>query len=73
MPEHMISVRATEATARQEAMRAADRLGLYVTRIVAVVPVGPWTESEDGTVLFDVTVQGDHMPEGEARGMDGNR
>lgn len=73
MTERMFTVRATENTARQEAMRAAENAGLYVLRIVGIVPVGPWTEGDGGTFLFDVTVLGDEIPESERRALDGNR
>lgn len=73
MPEQLFTVRATEKTARAEAMRAAEQAGLYVLRIIDIVPVGPWTEGDGGTYLFDVTVLGDAIPESERRALDGNR
>lgn len=74
MPEKLYTVRAQgQRSAERRAFEAAERDGMYVLRIVQVVPVGPWTEGDGGTFLYDVTVLGDDVPEAERRVMDGNR
>lgn len=71
---HTITVRATEQEARAMGLRAAEGShGIYVTRIIEVRPVGPWTEGDGGTFLWDVVVEGDRISESEARALAGDR
>lgn len=69
-----ITVRSDAEHASAEAVRLADEAhGLYVVRVISCRPVGPWTEDEAGTALYEVEVAGDPVPEAERRLLDGNR